>query len=103
MLHVRGANTLDGIYSRDAVVIDDVGPSCWNGVDAGSEWLSYVTGAYGKFTTAKFTPAREPTEIQLNGANGYVVIAGSGAFTFTLRDVSGKMKNYESNLDANVQ
>ena len=91
---------------NDAVVIDDVGPSRWTGTAAGQQWLSNVTGRWGKFRDMRFTTSKvTPAEVQFNGNTAYLVVEGTvtsklrekpihnyGAFTFTLSDVSGSWK-----------
>jgi hypothetical protein len=97
--------SVKGLYSNDAVVIDNVGNLRWNGATAGEDWLSNVAGPYGKFTNAKFTALPHPEDISFSDRTAYIVVYGTitsktpghpfqnyGAFTFTLNKASGTWK-----------
>lgn len=99
------AQSVATLYSSNAVIVDNVGPALWRGADAGELWISNVTGRFGKFSEARFTAASSPAEVDVSDTKAYIVVQGvvtstvpghpfhnRGAFTFTLRKVSGDWK-----------
>lgn len=92
-------------YSDDAVVIDNQQPIRWTGASAGSEWLSDVTGQWGKLRLARFKAKLIPSDILVGNDDAYVVVPGvlvgvvpshpfreSGAYLFTLRKTGSQWK-----------
>src|SRR5581483_7503976 len=72
---------LAGIYSNDAVIVDDQAPFQWTGPNAGGDWFSTTAGRWGKLWYGKFVPAvdspLEPaTNIEFGSGSAYVIVPG---------------------------
>lgn len=98
-----GAN---GLYTNDAVVVDEFAPFSWTGINAGSEWIStlnamsaqaHITNVHGVLSPpSAFSVAGDsaylsfPTDVHftLNGKN----MVEHGTFAFTLRNEGGAWK-----------
>ncbi len=96
-------HAVSGLYTADAVVVDEMAPFHWTGKNAGRSWLAAV----GKFIAAsKMTnfnlKASPPAEVQQAGSSAYVVVpilltglsggkhvSETGFFTFALRKIGG--------------
>ncbi|HKU66205.1 MAG TPA: nuclear transport factor 2 family protein [Candidatus Baltobacteraceae bacterium] len=101
---------LAGVYSSDAVIVDDQAPFQWTGSNAGEDWFATTAGRWGKLWYGKFVPTlRSPLQpaanMQFGPASAYVTVPGKltsrlagkridqrGVLTFTLRRVSGAWK-----------
>lgn len=101
---------LAGVYSNDAVIVDNQAPFQWTGANAGANWFAATAARWGKLWYGKFVPTvHSPllpaSEMQFAPGSAYVIVPGrlasrnsskpiaqSGALTFTLRKVSGTWK-----------
>jgi ketosteroid isomerase-like protein len=104
-LQTGNVRSLKDLYANDAVVVDDAGSLRWDGATAGADWLSSVTGQWGKFSEAKFADAHIADINFTVPQRAYVVVYGTltstspdhpfhshGSFTFTLSKASGNWK-----------
>lgn len=104
-LQTENAQSIKDLYANDAMVIDDAGSLRWDGAAAGTDWLTNVTGKWGKFSDAKFSDVQLADISFRDKENAYVVVYGTiastssdhpfhnaGSFTFTLSKASGNWK-----------
>lgn len=71
--HDNGA-AMRGIYTADAVVVDENPPYVWRGANAGAAWWSNVDGIVAKMHLKSFGAAFRPaSEFRLSGNDAYMV------------------------------
>lgn len=97
------ASALTGLYTNDAVVVDENAPFAWRGADAGAAWWHAVDAVLAKMklTHLKATVVRvgefqqSPTvaylieALSLTGRAAGKPFAESGTFTYTFRKAAG--------------
>jgi len=100
----HNASSVAGLYSPDAVIVDDQRPFEWTGADAGSQWFSDVS-QWSKWSPKIARFKGVPANVNIATDHAYVVVAGmfssadpkkpwkqAGTLTFTLRKSGGSWK-----------
>lgn len=70
------AQALAGVYTSDAVIVDDEAPYRWSGSNAAGAWLSALT-THGKLHYASFKASAHPMQVMRDSNSAYVVIFGT--------------------------
>ena len=95
----NNAAAMDGIFTPDAVVVDDFAPYVWMGADAGSRWWTAFQTVSAKIGLTGVHPTAQPiTQYSVSETSAYVVVPlvitydlkarlqrQTGLWTFTLR------------------
>ncbi len=104
----NGADTSKyaGLYTSDAVVVDENSPYIWKGANAGVAWFSRVLNVVAAMKGTQFHAASSaPSEFQMQGANAYMIVPVTitaqekgkpytehGTLTYTFRQTSAGWK-----------